>query len=103
MLIKDELTQKLDRNNGTKLKRMYKWTDQDMLQIYKVVHFCEMEMFMKGGTSAIIDRRIDRWFAKSLRKNRILCVHVIGYKLGYMIIYKLEYGTSFGQDWIYKL
>ena len=38
MLIKDELTRKLDRYNGTKLKRMYKLTDQDMLQMYKVVH-----------------------------------------------------------------
>ena len=32
MLIKDGLTQKLDRYNDTKLKRMYKPTDQDMLQ-----------------------------------------------------------------------
>ena len=32
MLIKDELTRKLDRYNGTKLKRMYKLIDQDMLQ-----------------------------------------------------------------------
>ena len=32
MLIKDELTRKLDRYNDTKLKRMYKLTDQD---IYK--------------------------------------------------------------------
>ena len=32
MLIRDELTRKLDRYNGTKLKRMYKLTNQDMLQ-----------------------------------------------------------------------
>ena len=32
MLIRDELTRKLDRYNDTKLKRMYKLTDQDMLQ-----------------------------------------------------------------------
>ena len=32
MLIKDEMTRKLDRYNGTKLKRMYKLIDQDMLQ-----------------------------------------------------------------------
>ena len=36
MLIKDELTQKLDRYNDTKLKRMYKLMDQDMLQLYKL-------------------------------------------------------------------
>ena len=35
MLIKDELTQKLDRYNDTKLKRMYKLTDQD---IYKLAN-----------------------------------------------------------------
>ena len=33
MLIKDELTQKLARNNDTKLKRMYKLKNQDMLQL----------------------------------------------------------------------
>ena len=33
MLIKDELTQKLDRYNGTKLKRIYKLTDQDMYKL----------------------------------------------------------------------
>ena len=32
MLIRDELTRKLDRYNGTKLKRIYKLIDQDMLQ-----------------------------------------------------------------------
>ena len=32
MLTKDELTRTLDRYNGSKLKRMYKLTDQD---IYK--------------------------------------------------------------------
>ena len=32
-MIKDELTQKLDRYNGTKLKRMYKLMNQD---IYKL-------------------------------------------------------------------
>ena len=30
MLIRDELTRKLDRYNGTKLKRMDKLTNQDM-------------------------------------------------------------------------
>ena len=38
MLIKEELTRKLDKYSGTKLKRMSKLTDQDMLQMYKVVH-----------------------------------------------------------------
>ena len=38
VLIKDELTRKMDRYNDTKLKRMYKRTDQAMLQIYKFVH-----------------------------------------------------------------
>ena len=33
MLIKDELTQKLDRYNDTKLKRMYKRMDQDMYKL----------------------------------------------------------------------
>ena len=42
MLIRDELTRKLDRYNGTKLKRMYKLTDQDIYKrddrdIYKLV------------------------------------------------------------------
>ena len=41
-LIKDELTRKLDRYNDTKLKRMYKLTDQDFYKladqdIYKLV------------------------------------------------------------------
>ena len=47
MLIKDELTRKLNRYNVTKLKRMYKRTNQDMLQMYKVCScfgLCEMEM-----------------------------------------------------------
>ena len=35
MLIKDELTQKLDRYNDTKLKRMYKRTNQDMYKLAK--------------------------------------------------------------------
>ena len=35
MLTRDELTRELDRYNGTKLKRMYKLTNQDMLQMYK--------------------------------------------------------------------
>ena len=35
MLIKDELTQKLDRYNETKLNRMYKLTDQDMYKLAK--------------------------------------------------------------------
>ena len=41
MLIRDELTRELDRYNGTKLKRMYKLTDEDMLQMYKVCSCCE--------------------------------------------------------------
>ena len=47
MLIRDELTRELDRYNGTKLKRIYKLTDQDMLQMYKVCScfgLCEMGM-----------------------------------------------------------
>ena len=60
--------------------------------------FCEMEMFVKGGMSAIVDRWIGRWFVKSLSENGIFCVYVIGYKRGYNFIFKLEYGTSFGQD-----
>ena len=44
MLIKDELTQKLDRYNDTKLKRMYKLTNQDMLQLYK---FCSCLSFVR--------------------------------------------------------
>ena len=44
MLIKDELTRKLGRYNDTKLKRMYKPTDQDMLQMYK---FCSCLGFVR--------------------------------------------------------
>ena len=44
MLIKDELTQKLDIYNDTKLKRMYKLIDQDMLQLYK---FCSCLSFVR--------------------------------------------------------
>ena len=33
MLIRDELTRELDRYNGTKLKRMYKLTDQDTYKL----------------------------------------------------------------------
>ena len=33
MLIKEELTRKLDRYNGTKLKRMYKLMDQDIYNL----------------------------------------------------------------------
>ena len=44
MLIKDELTQKMDRYNDTKLKRMYKLIDQDMLQLYK---FCSCLSFVR--------------------------------------------------------
>ena len=32
-LIRDELTRKLDRYNDTKLKRMYKLTDQDFYKL----------------------------------------------------------------------
>ena len=35
MLIRDELTRKLDRYNDTKLKRIYKLMDQDMIQMDK--------------------------------------------------------------------
>ena len=71
MLIKDKLTRTLDRYNGTNLKRMYKMTDQEMLQMckfFRVLVFCEMEMFVKDGMSIIVDRWIGRWFVKSLRK-----------------------------------
>jgi len=39
MLIKEELMQKLDRYNGTKLKSMYKLTNQDIykLKLTKIV------------------------------------------------------------------
>ena len=50
MLIRDELTRELDRYNGTKLKRIYKLTNQDMLQMYKVCscfELCEMGMDLK--------------------------------------------------------
>ena len=33
MLIRDELTRALDRYNGTKLKRIYKLTDQDTYKL----------------------------------------------------------------------
>ena len=49
-------------------------------------------MFVKGGMSTIVDRRIGRWFAKSLSENGILCVHVIGYKLGYKIWHIIQTG-----------
>ena len=100
MLIKDELTQKLDRYNGTKLKRMYKLTDQDMLQLYKLCScfgFVRWKCFRVFWRFAMCDRWIFRWIVrgcvKSFKENGILCVHVIGYKLEYKIIYKLEYGT----------
>ena len=51
MLIKDELTRKRNRYNDTKLKRMYKLTNQDMLQMYKVCacfELCEMGMDFAG-------------------------------------------------------
>ena len=52
MLIRDELTRALDRYNGTKLKRIYKLTNQDMLQMYKVGYafgVCEMGMVGRFG------------------------------------------------------
>ena len=64
VLIRDELTRKLDRYNGTKLRRMYKLTDQDMLQMYKVCScfgLCEMEMELQVGMGAIGDRWIIGW------------------------------------------
>ena len=50
---------------------------------------------LKGRIFVIVDRQIVGWFVKSLSENGILCVHVIGYSLGYKIIYKWEYGTRF--------
>ena len=47
-------------------------------------------MFVKDGMSIIGDRWIGRWFVKSLSENGVLCVHVIVYKLGYKIIYRLK-------------
>ena len=60
-LIKDELTRKLDRYNGTKLRRMYKLTNQDMLQMYKVCScfgLCEMVMDFQVWMGVIGDRWI---------------------------------------------
>ena len=77
MLIKDELTRKLDRYNDTKLKRMYRLTDQDMVQMYKLcscLGFVRWECFWEGWMFVIVDRRIGRWFVKSLSENGIfLC------------------------------
>ena len=61
MLIKDELTRKLDRYNDAKLKRMYKLTDRDMLQMYKFCScfgFVRLKCFRVCGMFAIADRRI---------------------------------------------
>ena len=61
MMIRDELTRKLDRYNDTKLKRMYKLTNQDMLQMYKVrscFGLCEMEKDLQVWMCAIGDRWI---------------------------------------------
>ena len=47
VLTRDELTRKRNGYNGTKLRRIYKLTDQDMLQMYKVCScfgLCEMGM-----------------------------------------------------------
>ena len=47
VLIRDEMTRKRNRYNGTKLKRIYKRANQDMLQMYKVCScfgLCEMGM-----------------------------------------------------------
>ena len=49
----------------------------------------------------IVDRRIGRWFVKRLSENEDFCVHVIGYKPRYNIMYKREYGTSIRQDFGY--
>ena len=41
MLIRNELTRELDRYNGTKLKRIYKLTNQDMYKMAKRdIHKC---------------------------------------------------------------
>ena len=61
MLIRDELTRKMNKYNGTKRKRIYKLTDQDMLQMYKVCSgfgLCEMEMDLLVGMGVIGDRWI---------------------------------------------
>ena len=60
-LIKDELTRKRDRYNGTKLKRMYTLTNQDMLQMYKVCScfgLCEMGVVLQVWMGVIGDRWI---------------------------------------------
>ena len=56
MLIRDELTRKWDRYNGTKLKRIYKLTDQDMLQMYKVCSCFGLEMDVEVWMGVIGDR-----------------------------------------------
>ena len=61
MLIRDELTRKLDRYNDTKLKSMYKLTDQDMLQMYKFCScfgFVRWKCVLKVWMFVIGDRRI---------------------------------------------
>ena len=61
MMIRDELTRALDRYNGTRLKRIYKLTNQDMLQMYKVCscfELCEMGMDSQVGMDVIGDRWI---------------------------------------------
>ena len=52
MLIKDELKRKLDRYNDTKLKRMYKLTDQDMLQMYKLWTRLDIQAMIQGMIQA---------------------------------------------------
>ena len=78
--IRDELTRKRNRYNDTKLKRMDKLTNQEMLQMYKVCacfELCEMEKGLKVWMGVIGDR----WIGGELDgENGMLCVHVIGYK-----------------------
>ena len=61
MLIRDELTRKRNRYSDTKLKRMYKLTNQDMLQMYEVCScfgLWEMGMDLQVWMCVIGDRRI---------------------------------------------
>ena len=58
MLIKDELTRTLDRYNGTKLKRMYKLMDQDMLEMYKFFWTRLDIQAMIQGMIQVLDTRL---------------------------------------------
>ena len=92
-LIKDELTRKLDRYNGTKLRRMYKLTNQNMLQMYKVCScfgVCDKGMVLRVCWMCVIgDSRIVGYLDG---ENGMLCVHVIGYKRGYKLWHIIQDG-----------